>query len=290
MKLSEYLIGVGRPVAYYPKLRKITGSTNATIFLCQFVYWTGKESGEKGWIYKTSDDIEEETGLSYDEQKTAREKLKQAGLLEERYARLEHQMYFKVNLDMLNEKWGKPESAIPEHGEAALGKADSPHSLISNAENTTENTTETKKPDLVDGLMFYSEQAKARGEDAVEGVLNALERLLHRNIQRSGQWQDLARWMLKRNESEPYKKWADWYMADAFQAKTSWRLTPDQVRACWPQAFAAPEPAADDARYKPYTAENGLIFIKPEEAKEWERKWHLKKQQAEQLDKLPTAP
>jgi len=98
-----------------------------------------------------------------------------------------------------------------------------------------------KKGDLVDGMLYYAEQAKARGEDKVEEVLNALERLLHRNIQRSGQWQDLAKWMLKRNESEPYKKWAEWYMGDPFQAKTSWRLTPDQVRACWPQAFVTPE-------------------------------------------------
>jgi len=98
-----------------------------------------------------------------------------------------------------------------------------------------------KKGDLVDGMLYYAEQAKARGEDKVEEVLNALERLLRRNIQRSGQWQDLAKWMLKRNESEPYKKWAEWYMGDPFQAKTSWRLTPDQVRACWPQAFVTPE-------------------------------------------------
>ena len=98
-----------------------------------------------------------------------------------------------------------------------------------------------KKGDLVDGMLYYAEQAKARGEDAIEEILNDLERLLHRNIQRSGQWQDLAKWMLKRNESEPYKKWAEWYMGDPFQAKTSWRLTPDQVRACWPQAFVTPE-------------------------------------------------
>ena len=148
----------------------------------------------------------------------------------------------------------------------------------------------SKKGDLVDGLMFYSEQAKARGEDAIEKVLNALERLLHRNIQRSGQWQDLARWMLKRKESEPYQRWAEWYMADAFQAKTSWRLTPDQVRACWPQAFAEPESAADDARYKPYTAENSMTFITPEEAREWQRKLHLKKQQIERSERQPTAP
>ena len=98
-----------------------------------------------------------------------------------------------------------------------------------------------KKGDLVDGMLYYAEQAKARGEDKVEEVLNALERLLRRNIQRSGAWQDLAKWMLKRKESEPYKKWAEWYMGDPFQAKTSWRLTPDQVRACWPQAFVTPE-------------------------------------------------
>ena len=62
MKLSDYLVGVGRPIAYYPGLRKLTGSTNVTIFLCQFVYWTGKGDNEDGWIYKTSDEIEAETG------------------------------------------------------------------------------------------------------------------------------------------------------------------------------------------------------------------------------------
>ena len=98
-----------------------------------------------------------------------------------------------------------------------------------------------KKGDLVDGMLYYAEQAKLRGENTIEELLDDLERLLRRNIQRSGAWQDLAKWMLKRNESEPYKKWAEWYMGDPFQAKTSWRLTPDQVRACWPQAFVTPE-------------------------------------------------
>ena len=141
MKLSDYIKGVGRPIAYYPGLRSITGSTTATIFLCQFVYWTGKESSGDGWIYKTSSDIESETGLSYDEQKTARSKLVKEGLIEERYARLEHQMYFKVNLDNLNEKWGNRETPDGEHGNVDMAKAESPFSLNSNTENTTENTS-----------------------------------------------------------------------------------------------------------------------------------------------------
>lgn len=141
MKLSDFLLGAGRPVAYYPKLRRITGSTNATIFLCQFVYWIGKEASGDGWIYKTSEEIEVETGLSYDEQKTARERLVKAGLMAERYARLEHKMYFRVDLDALNSKWATPDDGIPETGVAALAKADSEHSLIGTTEITTEITT-----------------------------------------------------------------------------------------------------------------------------------------------------
>jgi hypothetical protein len=151
MRLSDFLTGVGRPVAYYPGLRRITGSTNATIFICQLVYWTGKESSGDGWIYKTSDEIEEETGLSYKEQTTAREKLIAAGLLEERYARLEHRIHFKVNLDALNSLWdsttptgGSPtdQGDVPETPVGKMGKRPLVNSLISNTETTTETTTD----------------------------------------------------------------------------------------------------------------------------------------------------
>lgn len=142
MKLSEYLNDVGRPVSYYPKMRKLTGSTNATIFFCQFFYWTGKERSGDGWIYKTSDEIEDETGLSYKEQVGAREKLVRAGLLHERYARLDHQMYFKIDMDALNAKWGTDQTDIPEPPIGKMANSPSGCSLISNTENTAETTTE----------------------------------------------------------------------------------------------------------------------------------------------------
>ena len=148
MKLSDYIQGVGRPIAYYPGLRSITGSTTATIFLCQFIYWTGKESSKDGWIYKTSADIEEETGLSYDEQRTARKKLVSTGLIEENYARLEHQMYFKVDLDMLNEMWRKLNPQVPEMGNAKMGNVATPNSLIGTTEITTENTSESDTAEI----------------------------------------------------------------------------------------------------------------------------------------------
>jgi len=75
------------------------------------------------------------------------------------------------------------------------------------------------------------------GPDPVEWVLVQLEKGLHRNIPRSGTWQDLGKWILRRDE--PLAEWVKWYMSDPFNAKTAWRLTPDQIRAAWPQAFTA---------------------------------------------------
>jgi len=100
-----------------------------------------------------------------------------------------------------------------------------------------DNKRPLKKGDLIDGVLFYAEQSKERGEDKIEEILCNLEHILHRNIQRTGQWQDLAKWMLRRLEKEPYTIWASWYMADPFNAKTSWRIIPKQIRESWPQAF-----------------------------------------------------
>lgn len=143
MKLTDFLYGIGRPVAYYPNLKKITGSTTATILLCQFVYWRGKESDPDGWLYKTSIEIEEETGLTYDEQRTARKKLVENGLIEEHYARLDHQLRFRINLDVMNEKWGSIEVPDGEMGISQMGNKALPNSL-NESENTTENKPKAK--------------------------------------------------------------------------------------------------------------------------------------------------
>lgn len=140
MKLTDFLQDVGRPVAYYPELRKITGSVTATILLCQFFYWRGKESSQDGWLYKTADDIQQETGLSYSEQKTARRDLVTAGLIDEHYARLDHQMRFKVNLEAINNKWGMIETDIPESKKPQFGNDEINRSL-NESEITAENTT-----------------------------------------------------------------------------------------------------------------------------------------------------
>jgi hypothetical protein len=144
MKLTEFITDIGRPVAFFPGLKKITKSTTATLLLCQLIYWTGKQTDQEGWIYKTSDDIEEETGLSYDEQVTARKQLVKLGFIEEKYKRLDHVMTFRIMANAINQEWLNGSLPIPETGITAFGNGASGQSL-NVSETTSETTPEIKE-------------------------------------------------------------------------------------------------------------------------------------------------
>ncbi len=83
MSSRETLVALGRPAVYYPRLRSICGSLNAAVILSNLIYWTPRSRNEEGWIYKSHKDWTLETGLTRDEQDTARAKLREKGLIEE---------------------------------------------------------------------------------------------------------------------------------------------------------------------------------------------------------------
>lgn len=117
MRPSESLKIAGKPIAYYPKLAKPLGSTNASILFSHFFYWHDKTQHELG-IYRTAEEIELETGLSVQEQRTAREKLKERGILIETEKRIEHRIYYKLDLDAFDDLMlqhsGSEESTSPK--------------------------------------------------------------------------------------------------------------------------------------------------------------------------------
>lgn len=102
MRPSESLKIAGRPIAYYPKLAKPLGGVNASILFSHFFYWHDKTQHELG-IYRTAEEIELETGLSVQEQRTARAKLKARGILIETEKRIEHRIYYKLDLNAFDE-------------------------------------------------------------------------------------------------------------------------------------------------------------------------------------------
>ena len=102
MKPSEMLRVAGKPIAYYPELAKPLGGVNASILFSHFFYWHDKTRHELG-IYRTAEEIEIETGLSVQEQRTPRNKLKERGVLTETEKRIEHRIYYKLNLDAFDD-------------------------------------------------------------------------------------------------------------------------------------------------------------------------------------------
>lgn len=126
MSLSATLREVGRPVAYYPRLARFLGSVNAAILFAQLHYWHDRGSDTELGVYKTSQELTEETGLSYREQATARAQLRAAGYLIETNRRLEHKVYFKLvpeAIDAAFEAWTEAQSANDENAFRETTKA-----------------------------------------------------------------------------------------------------------------------------------------------------------------------
>jgi hypothetical protein len=83
-----------RVVAYHP-------SFAAGLFLAQLFYWHDRGSDPDGWIYKTQAEWEEETGLSRWEQETARRRLRERGLVEEKLADLPARLHYRLDVERL---------------------------------------------------------------------------------------------------------------------------------------------------------------------------------------------
>ena len=198
MKPSELLRIIGKPIAYYPQLAKPLGGVNASLLFGQFFYWKDKGSSELG-VYRTADEIEVETGLSRDEQRTARRKLRERGVLIETEKRIEHRIYYKLDLDRFDEiisQSGSGDFPIadsdipnPEVGNSQSGSGDFPIDEVGNSQSyiRTEDYQKTTTVDYYSNNAHaeacatkpaYKPKAKAaKKSDAMQADLAALENL-----------------------------------------------------------------------------------------------------------------
>lgn len=175
MTPSETLRLLGRPIAYHPKLAKLLGSVNAAILFGQLVYWSDKTNHELG-IYKTAEQIEEETGLSPREQKTAREKLVKLKVLTETHRRLEHRLYFKINFVVYDEfvlqYLAKSDTENPENTDENSG------------DDQSENTETQKRNSGIDKSavreVTNAQPADTQNVDSYKGALDYNTRLQHK--------------------------------------------------------------------------------------------------------------
>jgi len=88
-----------RPIAYQPIVAKAFDSVTLAILWCQFYYWSDKTNDPDGWVYKTRQDIFDETGLGRKQQETAREKGAILGVLESQRRGPMGIVHFRINFD-----------------------------------------------------------------------------------------------------------------------------------------------------------------------------------------------
>ncbi|WP_395146379.1 hypothetical protein [Armatimonas sp.] len=95
--ILNLLIGEG-VVAYQRGLARAVGCHSAGLLLSQFWYWTQRlPEGRDGWFHKTMPEIEYETVMGRREQDTARKRLRDLGLLEEKRMGQPAKLWFKLN-------------------------------------------------------------------------------------------------------------------------------------------------------------------------------------------------
>ncbi len=99
------LIG-GRVVAYYPMLARRIGGVKAAVMLSQLLYWMGDKTVRERdghWIYKSVEQMEEETGLTTLEQQTARKVLTRYGIINAELRGVPRIWRYQVLMDRLAE-------------------------------------------------------------------------------------------------------------------------------------------------------------------------------------------
>ena len=259
MKLSNYIVDLGRAVAYYPKLKKVTGSTTATILLCQFLYWSDKTPD--GWIYKDSAEIEEETGLTANEQRTAKKCLEDAKLLEYTFKRFERKTMYKINQESLNSAWEALTGETIKPIVKPKAFKEEPPVVIPVDKSSDEIREEkiAKKLDKKTILDAYMEAPDTEGYKRAiefEKIHETLQKRLKINV--SGKrWESFIDMAYNRgkNHGESLDTFITWAQAENFNP-IFW--TPEKMITVWPTAFAK----QDKPQIIKEWEEEGIVVLK----------------------------
>lgn len=150
MNIKELL---NKPIAFYPFLARVLGGINEAIYLQQFIYWSNKGSRKDGYIYKSKEEIEEETCLTRYQQDKVRKNLEELGVLETKVKKANGvpTLHYKV-------AFGKVRNLLMEKQETSVSEKQ--ETSVSITENTTENTTENIYRSFEDFWSIYPRKVK----------------------------------------------------------------------------------------------------------------------------------
>ncbi|EKD86915.1 MAG: hypothetical protein ACD_37C00101G0001, partial [uncultured bacterium] len=87
-----------RPISFNPDLARALGSIAAGLFFSQLLYWW-KKGENPSMIYKTVEELEEETTLSKHQQLSAQKKCVSVGVVKVFYRGIPPKRHFQIDVD-----------------------------------------------------------------------------------------------------------------------------------------------------------------------------------------------
>ncbi|WJV61033.1 replication protein [Pectobacteriaceae bacterium C52] len=132
-----------RPIAFQRSFVRMGAGITGALLLSQLIYWTNRTNAD-GWIYKTQEEWEEETGLTRYEQEGARKKLRGLGVLVEQKKGVPAKLYYRVDISVLYQLLGvtNKDEEIPHTSQGKTSTQAGGNSANIHTEITTETTTD----------------------------------------------------------------------------------------------------------------------------------------------------
>lgn len=139
-----------KTIAYRVDFARIGGGPMAGLFLSQLFYWSDKCSDPDGWVYKTQKEWETELAMSRRNQETARKKLVDAGLIQEKLQGVPARLHYRYRPEAVynalerlaeSDKLESTKEPTENGGKSQTKKGE--NALSSITEITTETTSET---------------------------------------------------------------------------------------------------------------------------------------------------
>jgi hypothetical protein len=227
-----------RPIAYHRVLVAF-GGRDAAIMLSQALYWTKRTKDAGGWFHKTVADWEEETGLSKDNQLTAKKQLMKYGVIETKRGKLHGLNHYRVNVPALqkalleltvNGKSHGGNASMTDGGNAAMNTAGMPPSGGGNAAITHTETTQRlqhcDEPSAVAGGGIVELVAPPTPETPMDlpQFVETCRANPRRHVRLIGEWADEVRPNLT-----TYGQWREYIRRNVRTANRLTAFTDDQM-------------------------------------------------------------
>jgi hypothetical protein len=167
--ITNAVLAAPQGITYKPEFARACGGAVCGLLVRQMLFWqlsksVAQQSGD-GWWWWTEAEIERQTALTRCEQETARRRLKERSILEERRGGERNRLYFRLNWEALERSLvdsgiaspgsvcGNPahciQSALPASpvcGNPAVQSAENPHTLLKEDDHKEESRRIARAP------------------------------------------------------------------------------------------------------------------------------------------------